>query len=225
MEAYIGVLERCPLFAGLDRPELLEALGCLEGRVVRVRRGQCVLSQGSAAQYVGVVLEGAVQVVRDDFYGARDIQARAEAGELFGESFACAEVNSLPVSVEAETDSRILLLKVQRLTRTCERACAFHNRLIRNLMGVLAQKNLILNRKIQITSRRTIRDKLMAYLTDEAARAGSDMFMIPFDRQGLADYLGVDRSALSAEIGRLRREGILESERSAFKLMRRGEAD
>jgi CRP-like cAMP-binding protein len=168
---------------------------------------------------VGILLSGGVQVFRDDFDGNRAIQATIQPGELFGETFACAGVARLPVSVEADQSSRVLLIRLKRIIETCPSACGFHNRVVLNLLKVLAAKNLLLNRKLEIVSRRTTREKLMAYLSFQARAAGSNHFAIPFDRQGLADYLGVDRSALSAEIGKLRREGVLESDRSVFTLL------
>ena len=117
--------------------------------------------------------------------------------------------------------SRILLIRLRRITETCSNACEFHNRMVMNLLRAIAGKNLMLNAKIEITSRRTTREKLMAYLLNQAKRAGGSTFTIPLDRQGLADYLGVERSALSAEIGKLRREGVIESERSTFRLIQK----
>ena len=212
-------LSRCPLFEGVEREEARAMLQCMQARTVSVGRGEAVLREDAPAEHVGILLEGGVQVVRDDFLGNRTIRTAVQPGELFGETFACAGVRRLPVSVEAVEPSRVLLLRLDRVIQTCPSACAFHNRVVLNLLRVMAQKNLQLSQKLEITSRRTTRDKLMAYLTAQARRVGSDHFRIPFDRQGLADYLGVDRSALSAEIGKLRREGVLESERSDFRLL------
>ena len=170
---------------------------------------------------MGILLSGGVRVLRDDYDGNRAILAAVGPGELFGETFACAGVGRLPVSVEADRPSRALLIRMKRMIETCPSACGFHNRVVMNLLKVMAAKNLMLNQKLEITSRRTTREKLLAYLSAQARAAGSNRFVIPFDRQGLADYLGVDRSALSAEIGKLRREGVIESERSAFTLLQR----
>ena len=214
------VLAACPLFEGVSRQDMADMLQCLQARAIDVPKGRTVFRADGPAEYVGILISGGVQVLRDDFDGNRAIQAAIQPGELFGETFACAGVERLPVSVEADQPSRVLLIRLKRIIETCPSACAFHNRVVLNLLKVLAAKNLMLNRKLEITSRRTTREKLMAYLSAQARAAGSDHFVIPFDRQGLADYLGVDRSALSAEIGKLRREGIIESDRSAFTLLR-----
>ena len=213
------VLAACPLFEGVSRQDMEAMLQCMQARIIDVPKGGAVFRADGPAEYVGILLCGGVRVFRDDFDGNRAIQATIQPGELFGETFACAGVGRLPVSVEADQSSRVLLIRLKRIIETCPSACGFHNRVVLNLLKVLAAKNLLLNRKLEIISRRTTREKLMAYLSFQARAAGSNHFAIPFDRQGLADYLGVDRSALSAEIGKLRREGVLESDRSVFTLL------
>lgn len=214
------VLSACPLFEGVSRQDMQSMLQCMQARTVEVPRGGMVFREDEPARAVGILLSGGVRVLRDDFDGNRAIQAAVGPGDLFGETFACAGVKRLPVSVEADRPSRVLLIRLRRIIKTCPSACGFHNRVVLNLLKVLAAKNLMLNGKLDITSRRSTREKLLAYLAAQARAAGSNRFVIPFDRQGLADYLGVDRSALSAQIGKLRREGVIESERSAFTLLR-----
>ena len=219
MREEMGVLAACPLFAGVDPGDVEAMLGCMKPRVISAGKGGLILRADDPAEHVGILLAGGARVQREDFYGNRAIQAALRPGDLFGETFACAGVRRLPVSVEAVQPSRVLLIKLDRIIETCPSACGFHNRVVLNLLRVLAEKNLQLNQKLEITSRRTTREKLMAYLMAQAKRGSTDAFTIPFDRQGLADFLGVDRSALSAEIGKLRREGVLESDRSAFTLL------
>ena len=213
------VLAACPLFEGVSRQDMEAMLQCMQACIIDMPKGGAVFRVDGPAEYVGILLSGGVRVFRDDFDGNRAIQATIQPGELFGETFACAGIARLPVSVEADQSSRVLLIRLKRIIETCPSACGFHNRVVLNLLKVVAAKNLLLNRKLEIVSRRTTREKLMAYLSFQARAAGSNHFAIPFDRQGLADYLGVDRSALSAEIGKLRREGVLESDRSAFTLL------
>lgn len=209
----------CPLFAGMEEAELTALLDCLGARTCRADRGQMLFREGDPARYVGIVLSGAVQIQQEDYDGGRIILARVGPGELFGESFACAGTESLPVSAAAAAESRVLLLDCRRMLAPCGRACPCHSRLVQNLTQIMARKNLAFQRKLQILSHRTTREKLLAYLSDQARQQGSRRFEIPFDRQELADYLGVDRSGLSAEIGRLRAEGVLESRRHQFELL------
>lgn len=218
MKEFYEILKRCPLFEGIPMEDLDAMLSCIGGHTVEICKGQSIFQEGDPAAYVGMVLSGAVRLVREDYFGNRSIVAHIGPAELFGETYACAAVTALPVSVVAETDGKVLLMDCRRITTSCSSACAFHNRMIFNLLRVVATKNLIFDQKIQVTSQRTTREKLMAYLLNQAKLQGSSSFTIPYDRQGLADYLEVDRSGLSAEISKLRREGILESQKNRFVL-------
>ncbi|MDO5544669.1 MAG: Crp/Fnr family transcriptional regulator [Eubacteriales bacterium] len=205
MEEYFEVLTHCPLFMGIKPEEIVEMLSCLDGKTLKIPKGSPVFLEGDPANFVGVVLSGSVQVVRDDFYGNRSMLTAVAPGGLFGEAFACAGLEALPVSVIALQTSTVLLLDCKKVLSGCSGACAFHSLLIRNLLQGIAQKNLTLTRKIRCMSRKTTQEKLMEYLLEQAKIQGKSEFTIPFDRQALADYLGVERSAMSAEIGRLKK--------------------
>ncbi len=220
MEKYFDKLLATPLFAGIGTEELSALLGCMEANVVTTPKNTTVFLEGDDAGFFGIVLEGSVQIVKDDFYGNRSILTYAEPGELFGEAFACGEMEKMPVSGYAAKDSKILMLSCKKMLTVCSSACTFHNRLVKNLLTVVANQNLNLSQKISVMSHKTTKEKLMAYLLEEAKRAGSSEFTIPLDRQALADYLGVERSAMSAELGKLRKAGILESEGSHFRLLK-----
>ena len=219
MEKFLPILEQCPLFAGVSRADLTAVMGCIGGSVMEVGREQPVFLEGAPATFVGLVLEGAVRLERQDYYGNRSIIAYVGPTELFCETYACARVAHLPISVIADVDSRVLLMDCGRITTGCSGACSFHSRIIHNLLGIVATANLLYDQKIQVTSRRSTREKLLAYLDSEAKRQGNSRFTIPYDRQELADYLEVDRSGLSAEISKLRKEGILECRKSEFMLL------
>ena len=194
-------------------------LACLDSNILEAAKGSPVFLEGEPARYVGVVLSGTVQVIRDDFYGNRSVLAAVPPGGIFGEAFACAGLETLPVSVVAPVPSTVLLLDCRRVTGPCEKGCAVHQRLVLNLLQVMAQKNLAFHQKLQILSRRTTREKLLAYLDLQARQHQSASFFIPFDRQALADYLGVERSGLSSEIGRLKAEGVLDCRKNRFTLL------
>ena len=220
MEEYFAVLTQCPLFTGITAPELSEMLRCLNGRVVHAAKGSPVFLEGDPAEFVGVILSGSVQVIRDDFYGNRSVLTAVAPGGLFGEAFACADLEALPVSVIAQQYSTVLLLDCKRVLSGCSGACGYHSILVRNLLRGIVQKNLALTRKIRCMSRKTTREKLMEYLLDQAKQRGSAEFVIPYDRQALADYLGVERSAMSAEISKLKKAGIIASSRSRFRVLK-----
>lgn len=220
MNSFYPILERCTLFDGICMEDLSSMLDCIGGHMVSAQKGTVILREGDPASRIGIVLSGAVQMIREDYDGNRSIVAHLLPASLFGESYACANVHALPVSMIADIDSTVLLLDCRRITTSCSNACAFHHRIIFNLLKLVAEQNLIFDQKMQITSKRTTRDKLMAYLMYQAKLHGSNRFTIPYDRQGLADYLEVDRSGLSTVISKLRREGILESDKRNFILLR-----
>ena len=219
MKKYPGILQKCPLFAGIEEQDLLAMTACLGAEQADFAKNDMILAEGEPARRMGLMLSGGAQIIKTDYYGNRTILTRVEAGELFGESFACAQLDQLPVSVIATEDCRVLLMDCQRLLTTCSNSCDFHNKLIFNLLKVVATKNLVFHQKMEITSKRTTREKLLAYLAAQAKLHGSSSFTVPFDQQELADYLEVDRSGLSAEISKLRKEGVLESERNWFRLL------
>ena len=219
MKKYLPILQKSPLFFGVEKDDIHPVLECLDGTLRICPKGSIVFAEGDRPTHLGVVLEGEVRITRTDYYGNRSIVAAVKASQVFGETFACAEVQSLPVDIMAAADSILLMIDVRRIISTCCNACTFHNRIIYNLMKQTAAKNLMFHRKLEITSKRTTRDKLMTYLHITAKEQGSSSFTIPYDRQELADYLEVDRSGLSAEIGKLRREGILTAEKNRFTLL------
>ena len=220
MKKYLRVLRECPLFHGIGDENILKMLGCLGARVLSYKKKDTVFAEGSVAGLIGIVLSGAVQMIELDYNGNRSILSTFGAGELFAEEFACADVGQLPVSAVADAPSEIMLIESSHIMHTCSSACSFHGDMIYNLVKAVANKCVGFHRRIEATSKRTTRDKLLTYLMLEARRCGSQSFTIPYDRQELADYLEVDRSGLSSEISKLRREGIIECEKSRFKIKR-----
>ncbi|MBE6759308.1 MAG: Crp/Fnr family transcriptional regulator [Ruminococcaceae bacterium] len=219
MKKYLEVLEQCALFDRIEEEKLLRMLECLGASVSEYDRKYTIFAEGQSARHIGIMLSGSAQIVQTDYYGNRSIIAGAAASETIGEAFACAEVSSLPVSIIASEPCEVMLIDCSHILHTCSNSCGFHQQLIYNLMKLLATKNLMFHQKIEITSRRSTREKLLAYLNSCSKRAGSNSFDVPFDRQELADYLEVDRSGLSAEISKLRREGIIDSHRKHFELL------
>ena len=221
----LDVLSRADLFAGVPHEDLPEALACMSARIATYDAGEIVFLAGDEVPGVGVVCDGEVQVVREDVFGNRTILAKLGASEIFGETFACARaeharhVKILPVSVIATTPAEIALFDFQKVVASPTSSCPFHDKLIENMLGILAEKNLMLNRKIEVLSVRTTRAKLLTYLSSQAQRACSARFKIPFNRQELADYLAVDRSAMSAELGRMQGDGLIRFKRNEFELL------
>ena len=219
MKKYLSALKNCSLFEGIEDDDLLRMLTCLGARVTSFDKKYTVFSEGSAAKYIGILLSGSAQIIQIDYYGNRSIISEITPPNAFGEAFACAALSSIPVSVIANEPCEIMLIDCSHIMHTCANNCGFHSQLIYNLMKGLAIKNIEFHQRVEITSKRTTRDKLLTYLFMEANKAGSRSFDVPFDRQELADYLEVERSGLSTEIGKLKREGLLETKKNHFKLL------
>ena len=219
MEKYFEIIRKCPLFEGIEDKDLLGLMGCLGAKLMSFEKKYTIFTEGSRAKYLGIILSGSAQIIQLDYYGNRSILSVIEASELFGEAFACAELEAIPVSVVANEACDVLLIECERILHTCSKACGFHQRLIFNLMKDIATKAIMFQQKIEIVSKRSTREKLLAYLNIQSKKAGSRSFDIPFDRQELADFLEVERSGLSAEISKLRKEGILISNKNSFELL------
>lgn len=219
MEEYYALLSGSDLFYGLTSEELGSMLHCLGAKIVDIQKGDPVFLEGDPAGFVGIVLEGGIQVVQEDYFGSRSVMHHSDPGDVFAEAFSFTNLDTMPVSGYAVKNSRCMILSCRRMMTVCSNACTFHNRLVKNLLTLVSRKNLMLNEKIRFMSQRTTREKLLAYLSDQAKKTGSAEFTIPYDRQALADYLSVERSAMSAEISMLKNDGILEVKGSHFKLI------
>ena len=219
MKKYLEILKKCSLFYGIEEESLLRMLTCRGARVEFFDKKYTIFAEGTSAKYIGILLSGSVQTVLVDFYGNRSIVDESRPGELFAEEFACSEIEAMPVSVIANEPSTVMLLDCSHILHTCKNNCGFHQRLIFNLMCGLAKKSISFHKRIEITSKRSTREKLLTYLSIMAKQCGKTTFDIPFDRQELADYLEVDRSGLSAEISKLRAEGIIENRKNIFTLL------
>lgn len=219
MKKYFEVLRKCKLFDEIEDENLTSLLGCLGAAVRSFEKKETVIAEGDPARYIGIVLSGSVQIVSIDFFGNRNILSAVEPSELFAESFACAQTEAIPINVIAADTCEIMLIDCRRILHTCSNTCEFHRQLIFNLLKIMATKNIMFHQKIEISSKRSTREKLTTYLMFQAKKEGSNSFDIPFNRQELADYLEVDRSGLSAQISQLRREGVLKSQRNHFELL------
>lgn len=207
-----------PLFKGITMEELIPMLRCLEGSIKNFDKNETVSDENTNPNRFGLLAEGKLQVVQYDYMGNRTIIATIKPNQIFGETFSYIRKKST-LNVEALTNSRVLFLNSEKLSNPCKNCCAFHKRLINNLLYIIANKNINLIEKIECMSQRTTKEKLLAFLNLESIKNNSRKFEIQYDRQTLADYLGVERSAMSAEISKLRNEKIIECEKNKFKLL------
>ncbi|MGI5936762.1 MAG: Crp/Fnr family transcriptional regulator [Oscillospiraceae bacterium] len=206
----LDILKSNKLFAGMEEAEIPELLKCLGYRKVSRKKGEFIFLAGQSRPKVAILLSGKAQVVKENVLGDRMVIGALEPGDMFGETFACMEMELMPVSVVALADSSALMLDVGRIVSPCQVACGYHRQLISNLLKIIAEKNVQLNRQMSFISHKTIRSRLEAYFYDMMEREGSRKFEIPFSLSKLANYLCIDRSAMSRELSRMREEGLLD---------------
>lgn len=218
MEQYLFVLRNSPFFQGMTDGEILSVLHCVSAVTMQKEKDSYIFRVGDSVQAMGLVLSGSVLCVQEDLWGHRNIVDRIGVGECFAEPFAATPGAVLNMSVLAAEDCEIMLLNIERFMQTCPTACAHHSRLIRNLVSVMSRKVLALGSKITHMGKRNTREKLLSYLSAESMRQGKLNFTIPYDRQQLADYLCVERAAMSVELSKLQKEGYLKTNRNQFEL-------
>ena len=219
MNQYIPILQETQLFEGCGKENIEAMLGCLQARLRTYKKGSFVLRQGERLDKIMVLAEGKLHIQRDDHWGNRSIINIITPAEMFGEAFAAPDSGALLNDVLAVEDSVVFLFDLNRIITVCSSACRFHSMVVQNLFFAISEKNRKLVQKLGYMSERTTRGKLIAYLSDEAKRQNSSAFSIPFTRQQLADYLSVDRSAMSSELCRMRDEGLLRFDRNRFELL------
>lgn len=219
MKKYIPILKKTLLFAGIEDNEISSMLSCLGARLQAFKKGEFVLRQGEKSEDITVLLEGKLHIQNDDYWGNRTILSQINVGDMFGEAYVGRESGALLNDVVAIEDSVIIFFNVNRIITTCSSACRFHTMVVQNLFFAISEKNRNLVQKIGHISKRSTRDKLISYLSAEAKKQKSSSFEIPFNRQQLADFLSVDRSAMSNELCKMRDEGLLQFKKNRFTLL------
>lgn len=211
-------LSNTTLFRGLQTDEIRSVLTCMNAQEKSYRKGEVLCRAGESVSSMGMVLSGSANIVVNYYWGGSNIFGHVGPGELFAESYAAIPGRELLADVIADEPTEVLFLPFLRLTETCAQSCPFHNRVIHNLLQIMARKNLHLSVRMMHTASRSIRNRLLSYLSEQAVQNGSSQFTIPFSRQQLADYLGVDRSALSNELSKMQRDGLITYKRNRFAL-------
>ncbi len=219
MTQYIPMLKHTQLFRGVGEPEIRSMLSCLNAKCQTYAKGQYVLRQGARVQDIMILAQGKLHVQRDDYWGNSNIISAIDAGEMFGEAYVSPDSGTIGNNLIAVEASTVLLFDARRILTTCPTACPFHTTVIQNLFYAISDKNRKLMRKLGHMSQRSTREKLMSYLSEESSRQGSAVFTIPFNRQQLADFLSVDRSAMSNELRKMREDGLIAFEKSRFTLL------
>ncbi len=207
------------LFHGTSPQEAKQMLNCLGAFEKNYRKGEIILQAGSITENIGMLLSGGANIEIDDAWGNNTILSHVKPGQLFAETYACIPGEPLLVNVRASEKSTVLFLNAAKVMTTCSHSCMYHNQLIHNLLQISAQKNLALSRRSVHTSSKSIRGRLLSYLSEQAKLAGSYAFTIPFDRQQLADYLGVERSALSNELSKMQKDELITCHKNEFTIL------
>lgn len=219
MKKYIPVLKKANLFAGVDEEDVASLLSCLGARLQNYKKGDFILREGEHSKDIFILVEGKVHIQKDDYWGNRSILSEISVGEMFGEACSATEVGALLNDVVAIENSAVIFFDVKRILTTCSSACRFHNMIVHNLFFEVSDKNRKLVQKLGHMSGRTTRAKLISYLSEQAKQQNTSAFTVPFNRQQLADYLSVDRSAMSNELCKMRDEGLIKFYKNSFELL------
>ena len=215
---YINNLKKSKIFQNISDNDIKKLLPCLKATIKKFKKNQIIFHQGDLIEKVGIILYGELKIEKVDFWGNSSILKNLSNHEMFGEIYVF-EKQPLEVSIIANSDCEILFINFNKIISPCEIACTFHTQLIINLLQIFAHKTATMNKKIEILSKRSIEDKLLTYLKSISLKTNKIEFSIPYNRQELADFLGVNRSALSKELMRLEKEGIIEYNKNTFKLI------
>ncbi|MDO5134997.1 MAG: Crp/Fnr family transcriptional regulator [Eubacteriales bacterium] len=217
MYSYLNVVKDHSLFQGIKKEDLSAMLGCLGGHTRSYRKGEILFLSEETVNYVGIILRGSIRMVKENDDGSEAFMAHLKKGELFGETFACCKMNSR-VTYRTASACEVLYLPFYKVIHICGRGCAFHQRLVENMVRLLCEKNVQLMEKVEVTSRKTLRDKIMTYLTLQSEKEGRDTFEIPLGRVEFAEYLCADRSALTRELTRMEEDGLISYHKNRFSI-------
>lgn len=220
MKKYLKILEKTELFSGIREEEIKSILGCLSANPQDFQKGDLIFCIGERITSIALLLEGCVHIQKEDYWGNLSILNKILPGEIFGEAYAMPGSGAMLNNALAVTPCTLLFLDVRHVLTVCTSACRFHTLLIQNLFSAVSAKNRTLTQKLGHMSQRTTREKLLSYLSEQSAKADSASFDIPFNRQQLADFLSVDRSAMSHELCKMRDEGMLDFYKNHFTLER-----
>lgn len=208
-----------PLFDGIQPHDRLAVLGCIGYYIGSYKKGETIAFEEEHIKHIGIVLSGSVDIIKEDLWGNKTMLIRVRKNELFGETFACGEDTLSVVTFIVSADARILFMPFNRVMHSCTMACAFHHQLTENMVHIIANKNRDLMRKVEVISKKTLREKILAYLSIQAQVQESRYFEIPLGRVELAEYLCADRSALTRELARMKDDGLIDYDRNCFRIL------
>lgn len=219
IEDYIEVLKPIILFENIEEKDLKNILECIDAKIKSYKKGGIILDVEDKINSIGVILNGEIQIIKEDYYGNRNIMAHLGQGDIFGEVFVCGEIEKIPVTVKTDSGCKILFLNYKKILEICSSTCPYHSSLIRNMLKLLSRKNMLLNEKIEFLSKRSIREKLLSFFEAQVEKNKNKKFKINFSRGELADFLCVDRSAMSRELSKMKDEKIIKIDKNNFQIL------
>jgi len=217
MKKIFDIAKDSPLFQGIAFCDFEPLLQCLSAGTATYKKDEMILLSGDPVNFVGLILSGSIKILREDADGNSTILTKLSVSEIFGEVFAFAELCHSPVTVAAAEETEIVFIDGNKIITSCGNACPFHAKLIKNMLQMFAYKNLILNQKIEILSKRRTRDKLLCFFDQQ--RGAANRFTLPFNREEMAAYLCVDRSAMSHELCKMRDDRLIRFHRNEFEML------
>ena len=207
------------LFDGIEKEDIGAVLHCTGHHISSYEKGQTIVLEEEHVRHVGVVLSGTVDMVKEDIWGNKTMLVRMRRNELFGETFAWGDDARSVVTFVASENARILFIPFNNAMRTCSQSCAFHQKLIENMVRIIANKNRELMRKVEVVSKKTLREKILAYLSIQAQNQNSRYIQVPLGRVELAEFLCADRSALTRELSNMKAEGLIDYDKNIFRIL------
>lgn len=219
MDQYYSALKKCALFRRIAESDFKSLLTCMDAQVKSFHAEDYIFFAGDEINHVGIVLTGLIEIMKENLAGNKHIVAFLEPSDMFAEGIVCTVRRISPVTVRVKEDAKVLLIPYERVIKSCGNSCNFHINLIQNMMVVLGEKNIALNRKLELLTLKGMREKIASYLMNEANERGSSMFQILLNRTELADYLNVSRTSMCRELARMKDEGLIDFYGNSFKLI------
>ena len=212
-------LSKTNIFSGITVNEIKSLIKCINAIEKIYEKDDIILHAGNSCECMGLVISGSVNIIANYYWGGSNIFGHVTAGRIFAEAYSLLSGNELLCDVSAAEKTSVLFMNTKKILAVCKNACPSHILLMQNLIKISAQKNLSLSSRMMHTASKRIRDRLLSYLSEQAFLSGSNQFTVPFSRQQLADYLGTERSALSGELSKMRRDGLIDYNKNRFVLL------
>ncbi len=204
------------IFHNISESEKHLLYKCVKAVLKNYQNGEIIFSADENIDSVGYVIEGNIELTKNDYNGNEILLTRISKGETFAETFVCAGAKSI-VQAKAIDNTKVLFLNLNNILNICPQNCIFHKKLLENLIKIIAQKNLFLQDRLEMFSHKILKERIL-YLLTKYKSADSSVFEIPYTREQMAKYLGVNRSALSKELAKLKAEKLLDFHKNSFKL-------